>query len=293
MITDIEAPPRQYPSAMVNVTNRCTLSCRHCFVLRQANPNDLRNEMTTPRMLEELAQLQRTHGIKSMMWMGGEPLLRPDVLIAGTRLFADNTITTNGTRDLLKIPNCNYVVSIDGPPEINDAIRGEGSFESVMNTLSRLPPDFGSRVMCQCVVTKANEDVLEEFVLRLANTRADGLAFTFYVPRKNDTSDLTWGTLERRDRAVREVMRLKTTYPQTVRNKGRSLELLLSENALAVTNNCRTLMDSLPLYLDGDHFATPFCCYGNDVDCDLCGAWGLFHSAAKREEGRSPNIGTV
>ena len=291
MMTDTEALPRRYPSAMVNITNRCTLSCRHCFVFRQANPNDPRHEMTTPRMLERLAQLQQAHNINSMMWMGGEPLLRPDVLLAGTRLFADNTITTNGTRDLLEIPNCNYVVSIDGPQEVNDAIRGEGSFSSVMNTLSRLPQDFESRVICQCVVTRLNEDSLEELVKHLEATCADGLTFTFYVPRKDDVSDLTWGSLQRRDRAVREVMRLKKTYPHIVRNKRRSLELMLSENALAVTDDCSIKKNSLPLYLDGDDFATPFCCYGNDVDCDLCGAWGVFHSAAKLEEGQSVNIG--
>ena len=26
------------------------------------------------------------------------------------------------------------------------------------------------------------------------------------------------------------------------------------------------------------------CCYGNDFDCDLCGAWVVFYLAAKLEE---------
>jgi hypothetical protein len=37
----------------------------------------------------------------------------------------------------------------------------------------------------------------------------------------------------------------------------------------------------LPLYIEGDEFTTPFCCYGNDVDCDRCGAWGVFATAAR------------
>lgn len=37
----------------------------------------------------------------------------------------------------------------------------------------------------------------------------------------------------------------------------------------------------LPLWLEDDHFATPFCCYGNDVDCGRCGAWVVFAFAAK------------
>jgi MoaA/NifB/PqqE/SkfB family radical SAM enzyme len=237
-------------------------------------------------MLDRLSRLRERHGIESMLWMGGEPLLRPDVLAAGTRLFASNTIATNGTRDLLDIPNCSYVVSIDGPREVNDAIRGEGSFRQATDTLSRIPRHFGHRVMCQCVVTRQNEDSLEELVRHLESTRADGLTFSFYVPRRNDASDLTWGSLERRDRAVREVMRLKRTYPHVVRNKRRSLELMLSENARAVTDDCHMLKTTLPLYLGGDDFVTPFCCYGNDVDCDLCGAWAVFHGAARMEEGK-------
>ena len=41
----------------------------------------------------------------------------------------------------------------------------------------------------------------------------------------------------------------------------------------------------LPLYLEGDHFTTRFCCYGNDVDCDRCGAWVVLQLAARLERG--------
>lgn len=284
-----ETTPRQYRSAIVNITNRCTLRCKHCFVYRQSNPNDPHNEMDTPTMLSELTRLQHQHGINSMLWMGGEPLLRPDVLIEGTKLFSTNTITTNGTLDLLDLPRCNYVVSIDGPQEVNDAIRGKGSFQRIMNTLSHIPHDFNARVICQCVVTKQNENSLEELVRYLESARVDGLTFSFYVPTRDDKSEFTWGSLQRRDIAVYEVMRLKKTYPHIIRNKGRSLELMLSENAISVTNNCLTRGNILPLYLEGDKFVVPYCCYGNDVDCDLCGAWIVFHLAARNEEVESLN----
>jgi len=87
---------RHYPVAMVNITNRCTLRCKHCFIFRDGNPNDAGAEMETPVMLKKLAELQKRHGIKHMLWMGGEPLLRPDVLSEGIKLFSSNTITTNG-----------------------------------------------------------------------------------------------------------------------------------------------------------------------------------------------------
>ncbi len=276
---------RQFPAAMVNITNRCTLRCKHCFVYRDGNPNDKSAEMSTAKMLRKLSELQQLHGIQIMLWMGGEPLRRPDVLRGGAKLFSRNTVTTNGTLDLIELPNCTYVISVDGPPDLNDAIRGKGTFKKVMKTLSRIPEQFAPTVMCQCVVTRKNEDSLEKLAKQLMPTRAEGMTFSFYVPPSNDNSNFTWNSLERRDKAVHEAMRLKETYPDFVWNKRRSLELMLSENAKLVTDNCPSKKYVLPLYLEAKEFVTPYCCYGNDVDCDLCGAWVVFYIAAKIEKG--------
>lgn len=289
-MTETKTDTRQFPSAMVNITNRCTLRCEHCFVFRDSNPNDPKCEMDTPTMLEKLKERKERHGLRSMLWMGGEPLLRPDVLAAGVMLFESNTITTNGTLDLIDFPNTGYVVSIDGPPEVNDRIRGKGSFKKVINTLSRLPEAFANRVMCQCVVTKKNEDQLEALIGYLRPLPVEGLTFSFYVPRKDDKSDLTWGSLKRRDEAVREVMRIKKEHPDFIRNHGRSLDLLMSEKAKTVTDNCPSKKLVLPLYLEGQDFVSPFCCYGNDVDCDLCGAWVVFHLAANMERTQTNQV---
>ncbi|MBT8352401.1 MAG: radical SAM protein [Deltaproteobacteria bacterium] len=144
-----ERSAHQYPVAMVNITNRCTLRCRHCFIYRDGNPNDVSTEMKTPMMLKKLAELQKLHGIQHMLWMGGEPLLRPDVLQDGIKLFSSNTITTNGTIKPIELSDCKYVISLDGPPKLNDAVRGNGTFKKVMKTLSNIPEKFSSTIMCQ------------------------------------------------------------------------------------------------------------------------------------------------
>ena len=281
-----DQPSPFYPAAMVNITNKCTLRCRHCFVFREGNPVEKKDEMDTPTMLATLADLQQKHYIHTMLWMGGEPLLRPDVLREGVKLFHKNHITSNGTIDLIDLPGCIYVISIDGPPEINDAIRGRGTFDRVMKTLSRVPDNFGSTIMCQCVATKGNEDHLEDLVNLLMPTRVEGMTFSFYVPNKVDHSEFTWGSLERRDKAVNEALRLKEKYPDFIWNSRRSLELTLSPNAKSITDKCPAKQFVLPLYLEGDHFIRPFCCYGNDADCDLCGAWVVFYLADKTGMGR-------
>jgi MoaA/NifB/PqqE/SkfB family radical SAM enzyme len=275
----------KYPAAMINITNKCTLRCEHCFVFRDGNPNDPHGDMDSATLIAKLEELKQQHPLVTMLWMGGEPLLRPDVLREGTKLFARNNVTTNGTLDLIELPRTIYVVSVDGPRELNDSIRGKGSFDKVMKTLSRVPDDFGPTVMCQCVVTKRSEDAMEELVDVLRQTRADGMTFSFYTPPRVDESDLTWGTLERRDKAVREAMRLKQKHPDFVWNNMRSLELTLSQNAKAVTDDCPSKKMVMPLYVEAGEFVQPFCCYGNDVDCDLCGGWVVFYLAAKMEKG--------
>ncbi|MHA2130815.1 MAG: hypothetical protein ACW99L_12660, partial [Promethearchaeota archaeon] len=106
-----------------------------------------------------------------------------------------------------------------------------------------------------------------------------GITFSFYVPKKKDDSDFGWKSLKERDTAVKEIMRLKKKYPHFVLNNSKALKLLLSQTALQITNNCPLKKFILPLYLGVKGFEIPFCCYGNDVNCDLCGSWGVFHIA--------------
>jgi MoaA/NifB/PqqE/SkfB family radical SAM enzyme len=277
----LEPPPR-YPAAMVNVTNRCNLACQHCFVFREGNPNELAGEMKPERVLSELERLRDRHGIRSMLWMGGEPMLRWRMLEKGLALFERNTITTNGTIPLKDFgPDLTYVVSLDGPREVNDRVRGAGTFDRVMKTLSAIPDGFRPAVMVQCVLHRENQGHLDELVAALLPTRAQGLTFSFYVPRAGEVSPRAWDSVEEREAAVDLVFDLKRRHPRFIWNSTRSLELMRPATAKKVTDHCPMQQRMLPLYIEGDHFTTPFCCYGNDVDCDRCGSWGVFSIAAK------------
>ncbi len=276
----------RYPAAMVNVTNRCNLSCEHCFVFRDGNPNEepasVREEMPDEAILETLTALRDRHGIVSMLWMGGEPLLRHRLLAEGVRLFPKSTVTTNGTVPLVDFgSDVLYVVSLDGPEDLNDAIRGEGTYRRVLRNLERLPAGFSTPVQVQCVVTRRNEHRLEELVQALVGTRVGWMTFSFYVPRATDPGVDAWADNVERARAVREVMRLKAKYGAFIRNSARSLALMLPPHCDQVTAACPSQDNVLPLWMGPDGFVTPFCCYGNDVDCARCGAWVVFSLAAK------------
>jgi MoaA/NifB/PqqE/SkfB family radical SAM enzyme len=275
-------PPPRYPGAMVNVTNHCNLECKHCFVFREGNPNQPAGEMKPERMLSELRRLRDRHGVRSMLWMGGEPMLRWRLLEKGLSLFQRNTITTNGTIPLKDFgPDLTYVISLDGPRAVNDPVRGSGVFDRVMKTVAAIPDDFRPTVMVQCVLHRQNQDHLEELVRELLPTQVQGLTFSFYVPRAAEVSARAWESIDERETAVDIVVELKRRYPTFIWNSSRSLELMRPPTAKRVTDHCPMLKTTLPLYIEGNDFTTPFCCYGNDVDCDRCGSWGVFATAAR------------
>jgi len=275
-------PPPRYPAAMVNVTNHCNLRCKHCFVFRDGNPNDPRGQMKPERLLAELRRLRDRHGVRRMMWMGGEPMLRWRLVQKGLALFDHNTITTNGTVPLKDFgPDLTYVISLDGPRDVNDPVRGEGVFERVMRNLAAIPDDFAPTVMVQCVMHRENQHRADDLARELLPTRAQGLTFSFYVPRAGESSPRAWESVEEREAAVDIVFELKRRYPGFIWNSSRSLELMRPPTAKLVTDHCPMQKTMLPLYIEGNAFTTPFCCYGNDVDCDRCGSWGVFATAAK------------
>lgn len=280
----------EFPAALVNVTNACNLSCSHCFVFRADNPNRPQDKMDDATLLAQLEMLRDRHGIRSMLFMGGEPMIRRDLVLEAMQLFEKSSIVTNGTYGIPSVPGHLVTVSLDGPRELSDSIRGEGVFDRVERAIRARDPEDGTTVMLQMTVTRSNEAGLEEFVEQVKEWPISGIAFTFYVPTRNDTSDLTWPDLRERDAVVDRVIRLKQRYPWLIKSNIGALELMKSDVCLESTGehgeNC-LMRRTLPLYMgEGGNFERTFCCYGNDVDCTRCGAYSVFNAEFHRRLGR-------
>lgn len=124
------------PVVVWNVGQRCNLRCVHCY----AHSRDLEytGELTHSeglRLIDDLAAF----GAPVMLFSGGEPLMRPDILelIAHARSCGMRAvISTNGTlitpelAAQLKEFGLSYVgISLDGLEETNDRFRGmRGAF---------------------------------------------------------------------------------------------------------------------------------------------------------------------
>jgi MoaA/NifB/PqqE/SkfB family radical SAM enzyme len=247
--------------ASINLTNKCNLRCSHCWYHREAHP--VAPELSADEFLEKLAALQDEHNITSVTWVGGEPLLRLDILERATPMFSQNIISTNGTFPLPPLPAI-YGVSIDGPESVNDEIRGKGVYRKAKENASGRVD-----VLVLHTVTPANERYLETFAEEILEWQIGGLYVSFYTPAKGGSSSWCWPKLEDRDGAVRSLIELKERYPNFIVNPLPSTQFMLSEAVPEVVSECDIVKRCISLEHD---LSRRYCCFGNDADCGFCGA---------------------
>lgn len=131
------------PLVVWNITNRCNLRCRHCYL--SAEDRDYGNELTHAEALafiEDIAQMK----CPVLLFSGGEPLLRPDLSELAAHassldlrpvLSSNGTLITPETAEKLAASGFRYVgVSLDGLEETHDAFRGrKGAFRDAIQGL--------------------------------------------------------------------------------------------------------------------------------------------------------------
>jgi len=151
------------PVVVWNCTRRCNLRCRHCYS-RSADEH-YQSEMTTDEgfaLLEDLAQF----GAPVVLFSGGEPLTRPDLLDLASRavqLGLRAVISTNGTlideekAVRLKEIGLSYVgISLDGTRATNDLFRGvKGAYDMALRGL-RNCMKAGVKVGLRFTITRNN-----------------------------------------------------------------------------------------------------------------------------------------
>jgi 12,18-didecarboxysiroheme deacetylase len=128
------------PVVVWNVTRACNLKCIHCYAhaVSRSREKELTHEQGLA-LLDDLAAF----GVPVVLFSGGEPLVRPDLM--GLARYAVQrgmraVISTNGTlittekAEALKDVGLSYVgVSLDGLEEVNDRFRGKkGAFRDAM-----------------------------------------------------------------------------------------------------------------------------------------------------------------
>ncbi len=151
------------PVVVWNVGRRCNLRCRHCY--SGSRNRSYSGELSTAEgraLIRDLAG----YGVPVILFSGGEPLMRPDILeLLGfaRELGVRAVLSTNGTlitaelASELKRMELSYVgISLDGLEETHDRFRGQqGAFQAAMAGL-RSCREAGIKVGLRFTINRAN-----------------------------------------------------------------------------------------------------------------------------------------
>jgi len=163
--TTPEASILKATRADIEITNRCNLHCRYCFV----EANTLRKDISTSDWLVILDGMV-AHGLKVLLVTGGEPFLHKGALniiewATSHDLLVD--INTNGayiTRDVARRLHQSGIrhvqISLDSVDQAHhDSLRGRGSHAKAMSAIQTLDSQ-GVKVRIAAVLTAMNRSQL-------------------------------------------------------------------------------------------------------------------------------------
>jgi len=154
------------PVVVWNVGQRCNLRCVHCYAHAGAGAADELSTDEGKRLIEDLAGF----GVPVLLFSGGEPLLRADImtLIAHARahnlravLSSNGTLITPAVAAQLKELGLAYAgISLDGLEATHDRFRGvKGAFHQALNGI-RHCKEAGIKVGLRITMHRGNIDDL-------------------------------------------------------------------------------------------------------------------------------------
>ena len=220
----------------IHLTRKCNLHCIMCGQHRHSEKTDEhipwcnpKNELPVADWLKALDQIASWSSIGYRPWLditGGEPTIYPGfkefIMSAGKNGFFINLLTNGTTLEknvsfLIDQKVEAVTISIDGPEEYHDRIRGmEGLFRRVERGIEALVEARKKRksgtpiISLTCTISKANLSVLDQVIPLAERLQVDSLVF-------NNTSFQSRETVACHNRCVNEEMgakeNLRFIYP--------------------------------------------------------------------------------
>lgn len=181
-------------SVTVELTRRCSLSCKHCYLPETRSRARPGRELSAAQWKKILAQLAGAGGLY-LVFTGGEPLLRPDLaelcrfakaLNFDVRVFSTGLgLTPALAREFQQAGVSAFEISLYGRPAVHDAITGlKGSF-AVSLAAARVLKKAGVAVKMKVPLMNLNSGQAA-FLKRLAKAEGCGISFDPVIAPAND-----------------------------------------------------------------------------------------------------------
>lgn len=252
----------QPTSAAIDITHRCNLQCRHCYWWKEHHPVELGDGAMTA-----LFKTLRARGLSAALLYGGEPTLRPAMVRAADSIFDALLVFTNGTNGLPPLHRGQYILSLEGTREINDAIRGKGTYDRALESIlgASRPP------IVHVTLSRLNEVGIEAFVETMLTLPVKGIGFSFYTPSRGREEASLWIPFAERDRIGARLLALRRAHGVRVGFTEAMARQLSVEGAFHAWNRrslCPVTRRVLCFRSDG---SPKKCTYGDEADCSRCG----------------------
>ena len=271
--------PGSRPIATFDLTGRCPLRCAHCYFYAAPVPGP---DLDEASFLARLRSVRNAYGIRSAFWVGGEPLLRLDLLRRAMAFFPRNAVATSGTVPIPSDLGAGLLVSVDGPKPLHEALRGPGTFDRVLRHVAALPR---RSFALSTVLTSRTVDAVEALPELVAEVGALGALVGFHVGPPGDPLCLEGAA---REEALTRLRQVAADHPGAVLNPIASLEFF----------RARPTAGEIPcVYRDRaiafDVRLTPKepCTFGLRADCTACGCPVMaLHAARGTDQGASEGL---
>ncbi|MFA4842673.1 MAG: radical SAM protein [Candidatus Omnitrophota bacterium] len=197
-----------FPRIVVwNIASKCNLRCCHCYY--PSSGKSPAQELSLREAQNFIADLGN-HGVRVLLFSGGEPLLRPDIFalakFAKTRGIK-TALSTNGTlidsKVALEIKKSGFSyagISLDGMEKTNDTFRhSKGAFLKSLLAL-RNCKNIGLAVGLRFTLTRYNFRELPDIFALAARERVNRLCIyhLVYVGRASSLKDMDLSHEEKR-----------------------------------------------------------------------------------------------
>jgi len=216
---------RRYPSnVMISVTNHCNARCSYCSI-----PERKQKEMTVEQIFSLIDQITELGCQRISLW-GGEPLVRQDIgeivdYAKGKSVHVN--LDSNGylvPRKIDILRNLDLLlISIDGPPEIHDMNREEGSFEKAIKGIIAARK-AGVNLWTITTLTKYNDTKSIDDLIDLA--REYDFTMSFQILHHNENMALEKDSMYAQNRHYKVLIR------KLIEEKRRGARIVNSERFL-------------------------------------------------------------
>ena len=212
-------------------TSACNMHCEGCWSGTYGHKSNLSFED-----MDKIVTQGKELGVYLYLLTGGEPLVKKREIIKLAEkhndvefaIFSNSTLIDEAfCKELVRLGNITFLLSIEGTPETNDARRGDGHFAAVMKAMDLLKK-YGIVFGTSICYTKYNvEAVTSDEFFKMITDKGARFGFYFhYMPVGNNAVTDLLPTMEQRKYMIDRIRYIRSDecdinfYPMDFQNDG-------------------------------------------------------------------------